>query len=253
MTRIGTGWCPFADQVEGLIEGMCWNRGGAERVGFCDHTAEGYYSTLTRASFWNGTQTSAHFAISKKGQVAQLVNIFDTAWAQGKLGPHVVWPPYPEMEYHNPNGYLISIEHEDETEPDMVWPEAMYRADLRVKRWCMAEVKRITGKDLLRFGLDSLASHAMFDQVTRLHCPGDNWPRIRLYQDLLKEGGLTVDERDELEERRAGAILAHNLQVHYRTRWAGGPDAPWLAVELFNNDGSPTHIVIPTPAQPKPE
>jgi hypothetical protein len=185
------GMCPFAYWVKGVTH---FDKGYADRVGFADHTAGGFYSTLTTPSFWNGEGLSVHFAISRKGDVAQIVNIFDTAYAQG-LTTKVTWPPYAQMGYRNPNGYLISTEHEDAVTVDghtvfiagSEWTPEQYDADLRVKRWCIEEVKRVTGHDMLTFGLDSLAGHHMFDPVNRAECPGRLWReqyRASLFADL---------------------------------------------------------------------
>jgi hypothetical protein len=160
--------------------------GHTDRAGFCDHTAAGYMRTLKDPGFWNRAGVSAHFAISKTGEIVQLVNIFDTAWTQGRLGPRVTWPPFDTMGGGNPNAYLISTEHEDETELNMRWPEAMYEADLRVKRWCIDEC-RSRGMDVMRFAIDSLAGHFMFDGVDRANCPGSGWPRERLFADLIRQ------------------------------------------------------------------
>ncbi len=173
-----TGWCPFVERISGVTT---YEPGYRDRVGFCDHTAGGYYSTLQNPVFWNAAGVSVHFNIAKDGRACQTVNIFDTAYAQGRLGPRVIWTPYTGI---NPNALLISTEHEDQRETNMVWPEAMYQTDLRIKRWCIKEVERVAGKDLLRFGIDSLAGHYMFDQVNRPYCPGTGWPRERLYDDL---------------------------------------------------------------------
>jgi hypothetical protein len=40
--------------------------------------------------------------------------------------------------------------------------------------------------DVMRFGLDSLTGHYMFDGVDRAHCPGSGWPRQRLFGDLTQ-------------------------------------------------------------------
>lgn len=210
------GICPFAEQVKGVTS---FSPGNYDRVGFCDHTAGGFLSTMRQASFWNGAGVSTHFAIGRKGEVVQLVNIFDTAFAQGRLGPRVSWPPYQQMGGRNPNSYLISTEHEDaETVngktvfvPGAAWTREQYEADLRVKRWCIDEVKRVTGKDLMRFGMDSLAGHYMFDDVNRRNCPGPAWQneyRARLYADLTQGGDeLDAARMDELESQRARAYL----------------------------------------------
>lgn len=198
------GICPFADQIKNrnLLEG--WQLGYADRVGFCDHTAGGFYGTMERVSFWNdpngdgehSDKDSVHFAIARDGRILQVLNIFDTAWAQGRLnGPS--WPPYATMSQRNPNEYLISTEHEDvETVngatryiPGSEWTAAQYASDLRVKRWCVEEVKRVAGLNLLRFGIDSLAGHHMFDRVNRAECPGRFWRNVyqaQLYADLVQ-------------------------------------------------------------------
>ncbi len=177
---MAVGICPFATFIPGVTR---FSPGHLDRVGFCDHTAAGFMGTLKRPDFWNDAGVSAHFAISKTGEIVQLVNIFDTAFAQGRLGPTVTWPSYQQAGGGNPNAYLISTEHEDETEVNMVWPEAMYDADLRVKRWCIEECNS-RGMDVMRFGIDSLAGHHMFDGVNRANCPGSGWPRDRLFADL---------------------------------------------------------------------
>lgn len=191
---MANGICPFARQVYGVTT---FSPGNGGRVGFCDHAAGGFFGTMLSSAFWNGAGTSVHFAISRDGEVAQLVNVFDTAFAQGRLGPSVTWPPYAAMGSSNPNGYLISTEHEDWTlvngkataVPGSQWTAAEYAADLKVKRWCIDEVKRVTGENLMRFGLDSLAGHFMFDGVNRRDCPGLYWTqdyRQRLFNDLTQ-------------------------------------------------------------------
>lgn len=199
------GICPFAEQLIGRESLIGYAPGYVDRVGFCDHTAGGFYSTMRRWTFWNDPNgngasddaVSVHFAISRKGEVLQVLNIFDTAFAQGRLTT-VSWPPYTTMGQRNPNGYLISTEHEDvETVngqtvfiPGSQWTQAEYDADLKVKRWCIEECKK-RGLDLLKFGIDSLAGHHMFDPVSRAECPGKYW-RDEYHQKLFND--LTVGE-----------------------------------------------------------
>lgn len=213
MTRTGVGWCPFAQQIEGVTT---FELGGDVRAGFCDHTAGGFYSTMQSAAFWNGQGVSTHFAIARDGRICQMVNIFDTAFAQGRLGPKVTWPPFDALGRENPNLYLISTEHEDaETVngktrfiPGSQWTEAQYQADLKLKRWCVDELTIHTGTSPLRFGIDSLAGHYMFDGVNRAECPGRFWRdeyRQRLWRDLSVE---TTTE----DQLKALVALAHFLR-----------------------------------------
>jgi hypothetical protein len=222
MTRAGPGWCPFATQVEGVTK---FTTGGEAKVGFCDHTAGGFYTTLADAGFWNRQGYSVHFGISRKGEVCQIVNIFDTAWAQGldsrglpvgPTSPGVSWAPFAEMGKRSPNNYLISTEHEDHelvggvarAIPNSQWTQAEFDAGVRVKRWCIEEMGR---QNLMRFGIDSLASHHMFDPVNRSYCAGKFWRedyRWALFAQL--EGGAEMPE-PTLEE----IALAFASYVHF--------------------------------------
>ncbi len=202
MARSGLGWCPFAEQVEGVNTFVPEH---LANVGFCDHTAGGYYSTLKSAAFWNGAGVSTHFGIARDGRICQMVNIFHTAFAQGRLGPVVIWPYYDEMQQQNPNLYLISTEHEDcETVggktvyvPGSQWTEAQYQADLKLKRWCVEECrKKGDGNDPLKYGTWSLTGHYMFDSINRAECPGRYWRdeyRARLFNDLVGENPMPAE------------------------------------------------------------
>lgn len=218
----GDGWAPFAEQMSRAV--LNYDRGNLARVGFCDHTAGGFYRTLTDPSFWEGAGVLVHFAIARDGRIAQLCNIFDSPYAQGRLGPTVTWPPYDLMNRRNPNGYLISTEHEDaETVdgrtvfvPNAAWTPEQYAADLKVKRWCVEEVYRVTGANLLRFGIESLAGHHMFDSVNRAQCPGPAWRneyRQRLYDDLTnpQEADMSQQEIEELADRRALSLVLKEM------------------------------------------
>lgn len=189
------GICPFAIQLDGVED---YTEGEVDRVGFCDHAAGGFWTTLDNAAFWNTQGVSVHFGIARDGRICQITNLFDSPWAEGRLGPHVTWPQYPTMNYRNPNGYLVSTEHEDYEIVNGIaravvgsqWTAQEYQSDLQVKQWCIEEVKRVLGKDLLVFGIDSLTGHHMFDSVNRAECPGLYWRneyRQRLYRDLKGE------------------------------------------------------------------
>lgn len=213
------GLCPFAEQITGVTS---FQSGYVDRVGFCDHTAGGFVSTLRNPGFYNGAGVSTHFAIGRDGSILQFVNILDTAWAQGALGPVQTWPPYATMGKRNPNGYLISTEHEDHEMvngvstaiPGSQWTPAQYASDLKLKRWCVDEVKRVANLDMLRFGIDSLAGHHMFDGVNRAECPGKFWRDVyhaQLYADLVQpqEANNVAQEHypEELNQRRARELL----------------------------------------------
>lgn len=179
MARSGKGWCPFAEQIEGVTS---YSEAPLNPIGFCDHTAGGFYSTLQSAQFWNNAGVSTHFAVARDGRICQMVNIFKTAFAQGRLGPQVTWPYWEAEGSPNPNTLFISTEHEDaETVngktrfiPGSEWTQAQFDADLKLKRWCVEEVMRFGGTPM-KYGAESLTGHYMFDGVNRAECPGRFW------------------------------------------------------------------------------
>ena len=239
------GICPFAEWIPGVDS---FSPGNGGRVGFCDHTAGGFLSTMRRASFWNGAGVSTHFAIGREGAIVQLVNIFDSAWAQGRLGPQVTWLAYGTMRMQNPNLYLISTEHEDAVSVNGVtrfiagseWTPEQYEADLAVKRWCVEEVRRVTGEDLLRFGIDSLAGHHMFDSVNRAECPGRFWRneyRLRLFDDLTTEDPMDADKEIELTLLRQKQRLDRALAMG-KLLCVPGPTPDTVEIrQVVNNEG----------------
>lgn len=197
------GICPFA-QVK-LVDAN-YATGYIDRVGFCDHAAGGFYTTLTDPNFWKGAGVLVHFAIGRKAnQITQLCNIFNSPFAQGRLGPTVSWPYYdnPNKPYRraNPNYLLISTEHEDwelvngvaRAIPGSQWTPEQYESSLRVKEWCIEEVRRVKGLDLMQYEIDSLTGHYMFDSVNRANCPGLYWAR-----DYRQNLYLDIDGEDEM-------------------------------------------------------
>lgn len=222
MTRTGPGWCPFAEQVEGVTS---FDNRALQPVGFCDHTAGGFYSTMQSAAFWNGAGVSTHFATARDGRVCQMVNIFQIAFAQGRVGPVVTWPHWRELGSPSPNLLFISTEHEDaETVNGQTqfisgseWTQEQYDADLRLKDWCRNEYAQ-RGTDLLKYGIESLTGHHMFDGVNRAECPGRFWRteyRERLFNDLT---GGPMPERNWLygDENAGEEVVGNQILVWHR-------------------------------------
>jgi N-acetylmuramoyl-L-alanine amidase len=77
---------------------------------------------------------SAHFSVSKEGEIHQYVDPDDTAFHAGI----VVSPTWigierrPDGSFLNPNLYTLGIEHEGK--PDDDWPDAMYGASAQLVR-----------------------------------------------------------------------------------------------------------------------
>jgi len=184
------GWCPFASRVESPNFG--YPRGTHDQLvnplAVVDHimcgTMSGCRSWFRDPNSW----ASATFGVGKNGDIDQYISLNDCAWANGAVNkPYAIAAPV--YTGQNPNMVTWSIEHEGW--PQDIWTEAMYQADLKLKRWLW---QRKSGLLLL--------GHCHIDSVTRSGCPGPNWPRDRLLRDL-KEGDMSGFSQVQLNEMKA--------------------------------------------------
>jgi len=87
------------------------------------HIIDGSFAAGESVFLDPNTQKSAHYAISRAGEIHQYVDEHDTAFHAGI----VVNPTWPLLKPGvNPNFYTIGIEHEGR--PDDVWPDVQLRA-----------------------------------------------------------------------------------------------------------------------------
>jgi N-acetylmuramoyl-L-alanine amidase len=73
----------------------------------------------------NSMPVSAHYGVSRRGDIHQYVDEMDTAWHAGRVKDSV-WPLLQAQPGVNPNRFTVGIEHEGT--PDMPWPDEMYAA-----------------------------------------------------------------------------------------------------------------------------
>jgi len=185
--------CPFAKWV-GTPDHFGYPAGTHGQLiplAICDHIMCG---TLVGCDSWfNGGGLSATFGIGKNGDTHQYVELEDCAWANGAIAN-----PDPALAYiyenYNPNVVTWSIEHEGW--PNDLWTEAMYQADLKLKRWLLEQEPGL-----------AIVGHFQFDSVSRANCPGPNWPRARLIADLKEKEVL----EDQFAQLRATEMRLMNL------------------------------------------
>jgi hypothetical protein len=145
------------------------------------HIAEGGYQSSI--DWMAGHGTSAHFIVSKEGEVSQMVSVKDSAWANGlqwKQGRW--WSPDEKRKVnptwsgivpdHNPNLYTISIEHEGFTGQALT-PE-MRAATIELLKWVASETGLVYVADR------TLIRHGQINPVDRRHCPGAAFDLVEL-------------------------------------------------------------------------
>lgn len=163
------------------------SRGGHIPIAIVDHISGG---TMSSMDSWfqseGNTVSSAHFGVSKTGEIHQYVDITKMAWANGitvdsisKATASIV----KEQSPTNPNKYTVSIEHEG---TDGALTEAQFTATVWLHKYISDEVKRLYGKPLV---LDSkhVIGHFQVDPIRKPYCPGVKFPWERLYAALKNE------------------------------------------------------------------
>lgn len=121
------------------------------------------------------SKASAHYLITLKGEILQLVKDEDTAWHAGIVNK----PAWKLYDCTNPNYYTIGIEHEGF---DGGLTENQYQATLWLHR-------QLLNRHGLPADSDHVIGHCHIDSVSRKNCPGPKFPWERLFNDL--RGGST--------------------------------------------------------------
>ena len=145
-----------------------------------NHISEGSMSSMIN---WftspNNTGSSAHFGVSKKGEIYQFVAIEDCAWANGLTSG--IENATSELVLRrgkdvNPNWYSVSIEHEG------VWAEtkgsltpAQLEATKQLHKYIIAYVKDKYGYEI-EPSRKTIVGHFEIDKKERPNCPGELFP-----------------------------------------------------------------------------
>ena len=119
-------------------------------------------------------KASAHYLVTKKGEIYQMVKDEDTAYHAGEV-QNPSWSVY---DGSNPNNYTLGIEHEA-LSGDVI-TEAQYQATL----WLHGQlVKKYT----IPVDRDHIIGHYRIDSVNRKNDPGVGFPWDRLFKDLASD------------------------------------------------------------------
>ncbi|MGZ9587054.1 N-acetylmuramoyl-L-alanine amidase [Paenibacillus marinisediminis] len=173
-----------------------------------DHISAGSMSSMDS---WFTTSdnkvSSAHYGISKRGDIHQYVAIERAAWAQGITSdkiPHAL-SEYVRSRSVNPNLYAISIEHEG-FDGDLT--EEQFRASVWLHQHIQHMVQQIWNTTI-PLTPERVIGHYQIDPIRKASCPGPKFPWARLYKELSQAtgGDSNMDEmKKELEKLRLAAV-----------------------------------------------
>ena len=236
------GLYPAATQQHGFRAGVHYLPGNDGRLAVCLHICEGGYQSSI--DYLRKIGLSANFVISEGGSVAQLVNVNDSAQAQGlrycrtsaDLDAGWAWqgmgwysprgklvqPPWtllrPGM---NTNRTIISIEHAGYHNKPR--PTVQLHATINLLRWLGAQFPTL----LPYVPGSTLIGHRDLDTLDRANCPGPYFDFAAIAATANTQGGryrvkaLPVYQRQELDGPLAGE-LPSGTQIDIDMLYANG-------------------------------
>lgn len=149
-------------------------RGGRKPIAIVNHITAGSMPGCVGWMCNPAAQASAHYVVTKAGQVYQLVRDEDTAWHSGVVNQ----PDWRLYDGTNPNKYTLGIEHEALVGQGLT--EAQYQASLWLHRHLMDKWNIPVDKN-------HIIGHYRIDSVNRPTDPGYRFPWDRLFADLKGE------------------------------------------------------------------
>lgn len=146
-------------------------------------------------------KVSAHYLVTKKGEIYQLVADDDTAYANGNVRK----PNWSLYDGTNPNGYTLSIEHEGLAGDSL--SEEQYQATLWLHRLLVERYQ-------IPVNSDHIIGHCRIDSVVKANCPGWGFPWARLFNDLKATSSVTptmVDTIIKANDKVINGVMIDNV------------------------------------------
>lgn len=147
------------------------SRSGRKPIAIVNHITAG---SMPGCLSWlknPSAQASAHYIVTRSGEIYQLVKDENAAWHAGAVNK----PSWSLYDGTNPNRYTIGIEHEGQ--PNVALTEAQYQATLQLHR-------ELINKHSIPIDTEHIIGHYRIDSVNRPNCPGPKFPWDRLFNDL---------------------------------------------------------------------
>lgn len=167
------------------------------------HITEGTYEGAVSWLKNPYSKASAHFVVSRKGEITQIVNIKDTAWANGTSYTPLIkecsTSKVVKKRTTNANLYTVSIEHEG------VFAQTkgkLTNAQEEATTWLIghidSEIKRIYGEEHgILFDRDHIIGHFEISPHAKPNCPGHEFPFDNIIKNLNEASNNKPNEGDD--------------------------------------------------------
>lgn len=219
------------------------------------HITEGNYSGAIDWLCNPVSEASAHFVVSKKGIITQLVDITESAWINGTRlkkedkGPGWYGDSLLKIvrdRKTNANFYSVGIEHEGFYKDEKGrLTEEQFKATVWLHKYIIEEIKKIYGTDIM-VDRDHIVGHYQIDPIRKPNCPGQNFQWDELLNNL-KAGEEMSDVlklnddwqwnmlHDQVQELRVKGFLNNDeWEQKIKNRTITAHELAWLNVVLLN-------------------
>lgn len=149
-------------------------RNGKKIVAIVNHITAGLMPGTLSWMRNPAAKASAHYLVTKQGQIYQMVRDHDMAWHAGFVNK----PSWDLYDGTNPNRYTLGIEFECLSGGELTEPQ--YQAGL-------ALIGDLSKKYGIPIDTKHIIGHYRIDAVNRPNDPGPNFPWTRLFNDLKEE------------------------------------------------------------------
>jgi N-acetyl-anhydromuramyl-L-alanine amidase AmpD len=210
------------------------DRRGYKPLAIVNHISEGSMSSMIS---WftskNNQVSSAHFGVSRAGEIYQFVSVKDNAWANGLNSEQYkdARASIVQRMGINPNWYTISIEHEgihSETKGSLTLPQK--KATVWLHQYIVDQVKEIYD-ETIPLDKEHILRHSDIDPVRKPFCPGELFPLDEIIQslqanskhwaesdyDYLSANGVKVYEKrfdDHITRGEVISLMARMMQIN---------------------------------------
>lgn len=177
------------------------SRKGRTPIAVVDHITAGLMPGTLSWMKNPQAQASAHYLVTKDGEIFQMVKDEDAAWHAGAVAN----PDWSLYDGTNPNRYTLGIEHECISGGELT--EAQYQATLWLHRQLIA-------KWGIPIDQEHIIGHYRIDSVNRPNDPGPDFPWQRLFVDLKGESedmAIPVGAKETIVEIGGKAYPAYIL------------------------------------------
>lgn len=181
------------------------------------HITEGSYVGAISWLQNPASEASAHFVVSKMGEITQLVDIREAAWINGTKTNFNAANFYGNSKLQlvrdrktNANFYSVGIEHEGiYSHSRGKLTEAQFAATVWLHKHIIKEIKKIYGTDII-IDREHIVGHYQIDPIRKPYCPGEAFQWNELINKLIE--GEEMSDVLKLEEDWQWNMLLENVK-----------------------------------------